>query len=143
MSRWQFWIDRGGTFTDIVARSPDGCIATRKLLSENPEHYRDAALQGMRDILQLPAGAELGEYIDCIKMGTTIGTNALLERKGEKTALAVTRGLSWDMRTSAGGVGNASTATSRYQFAIFSGCGRMSACLLPPMISMTLCPPAR
>lgn len=93
MSRWQFWIDRGGTFTDIVAYSPEGRILSRKLLSENPERYRDAALQGIREILQLSADAPLGGHIDCIKMGTTVGTNALLERKGEKVALAITRGL--------------------------------------------------
>src|SRR6058998_2715579 len=91
--RWQFWIDRGGTFTDIVARRPDGSIATRKLLSENPGRYRDAALAGIRKILNLnqgqpiPAGA-----IDAVKMGTTVATNALLERKGERTVLFITRG---------------------------------------------------
>lgn len=88
MSHWQFCIDRGGTFTDIVACSPDGRIVTRKLLSENPERYRDAAIQGMREILQGPAGAN----IKSVKMGTTVGTNALLERKGEPVALAITRG---------------------------------------------------
>ncbi len=92
MSFWQFWIDRGGTFTDIVACSPDSRIITRKLLSENPERYRDAALQGIREILQLPADAPLDKYIDSVKMGTTVGTNALLERKGEAVALAITRG---------------------------------------------------
>src|SRR5881296_2177058 len=91
--RWQFWIDRGGTFTDIVARRPDGSIATHKLLSENPGRYRDAALAGIRKILNLnegqpiPAGA-----IDAVKMGTTVATNALLERKGERTVLFITRG---------------------------------------------------
>lgn len=93
MRRWQFWIDRGGTFTDLVALSPEGHIVTHKLLSENPERYRDAALQGMRDILQIPPEAPLAESIDCVKMGTTVGTNALLERKGAKVALAITRGL--------------------------------------------------
>jgi 5-oxoprolinase (ATP-hydrolysing) len=92
MLRWQFWIDRGGTFTDIVACSPDRRIVTRKLLSENPERYPDAALQGIREILQLPADLPLDPYIESIKMGTTVGTNALLERKGEKLALAITRG---------------------------------------------------
>src|SRR5437879_6056164 len=91
--RWQFWIDRGGTFTDIVAHQPDGSIATHKLLSENPGRYRDAALAGIRKILNLnegqpiPAGA-----IDAVKMGTTVATNALLERKGERTVLFITRG---------------------------------------------------
>jgi 5-oxoprolinase (ATP-hydrolysing) len=93
MRRWQFWIDRGGTFTDLVALSPEGQVVTRKLLSENPERYRDAALQGMCEILRLPAGAPLAEFVDCVKMGTTVGTNALLERQGAKVALAITRGL--------------------------------------------------
>ncbi|MBL1264533.1 hydantoinase B/oxoprolinase family protein [Methylomicrobium sp. RS1] len=93
MRRWQFWIDRGGTFTDLVALSPEGHIVTRKLLSENPERYRDAALQGIREILRLPAGEPLAEFVDCVKMGTTVGTNALLERKGARVALAITRGL--------------------------------------------------
>ena len=91
--RWQFWIDRGGTFTDIVARRPDGGIVTHKLLSENPEHYRDAALAGIRHLLGVAAGAAIpGEKIDAVKMGTTIATNALLERKGERTVLFITRG---------------------------------------------------
>ena len=91
--RWQFWIDRGGTFTDIVARRPDGGIVTHKLLSENPEHYRDAALAGIRHLLGVAAGAPLpGESIDAVKMGTTVATNALLERKGERTVLFITRG---------------------------------------------------
>ena len=92
MTRWQFWIDRGGTFTDIVAFSPNGKLITRKLLSENPACYQDAALQGIREILQLPNPADLDPYIDNIKMGTTVGTNALLERKGEKLALVITKG---------------------------------------------------
>ncbi len=91
-ARWQFWIDRGGTFTDIVARSPAGALVTRKLLSENPERYRDAAVQGMHEILQLPEGQALSDNIDAIKMGTTVGTNALLERAGEPTALLITKG---------------------------------------------------
>ncbi|MEO8739644.1 MAG: hydantoinase B/oxoprolinase family protein [Casimicrobiaceae bacterium] len=91
--RWQFWIDRGGTFTDIVARRPDGTLETRKLLSENPERYRDAAVHGIRELLQLPAGAPIpGDAIDAVKMGTTVATNALLEREGEPTALVITRG---------------------------------------------------
>ena len=93
MSGWQFWIDRGGTFTDIVARRPDGTLATHKLLSENPGRYQDAALAGIREILCLgkdqaiPAGR-----IDAVKMGTTVATNALLERKGSPTVLLITRG---------------------------------------------------
>ncbi len=91
--RWQFWIDRGGTFTDIVARRPDGGIVTHKLLSENPEHYRDAALAGIRHLLGVPSGAPIpGERIEAVKMGTTVATNALLERKGERTVLFITRG---------------------------------------------------
>ncbi|CAM2757247.1 hydantoinase B/oxoprolinase family protein [Janthinobacterium lividum] len=90
---WQFWIDRGGTFTDIVARRPDGSLATFKLLSENPGQYRDAALAGMRQLMGLAPGAPLPvEQVGAIKMGTTVATNALLERKGEPTVLAITRG---------------------------------------------------
>src|SRR5947208_698546 len=91
--RWQFWIDRGGTFTDIVARRPDGSIATHKLLSENPGRYRDAALAGIRKILNLSEGQPIpAGAIDAVKMGTTVATNALLERKGEPTVLLITRG---------------------------------------------------
>jgi 5-oxoprolinase (ATP-hydrolysing) len=90
---WQFWIDRGGTFTDIVARRPDGALLTRKLLSENPELYEDAAVQGIRDLLELTEGEPIpSSAIDAIKMGTTVATNALLERKGERTLLLITRG---------------------------------------------------
>ena len=90
---WQFWIDRGGTFTDIVARRPDGSLATHKLLSENPGQYRDAALAGMRQLMGLAPDAPLPvELLGAIKMGTTVATNALLERKGEATVLAITRG---------------------------------------------------
>ena len=90
---WQFWIDRGGTFTDIVARRPDGQLATHKLLSENPEQYRDAAVAGIRHLLGLAPGDEVpADVIEAVKMGTTVATNALLERKGERTALAITRG---------------------------------------------------
>jgi 5-oxoprolinase (ATP-hydrolysing) len=90
---WEFWIDRGGTFTDVVARRPDGSLATHKLLSDNPEAYRDAAIAGIRRLLGLAPGAAIpGERIAAVKMGTTVATNALLERKGEPTALAITRG---------------------------------------------------
>jgi 5-oxoprolinase (ATP-hydrolysing) len=90
---WQFWIDRGGTFTDIVARRPDGQLATHKLLSDDPERYRDAAVAGIRHLLGLGAdGAIPVARIEAVKMGTTVATNALLERKGEPTALAITRG---------------------------------------------------
>ncbi|MBC6406213.1 MAG: hydantoinase B/oxoprolinase family protein [Rhodospirillales bacterium] len=96
---WQFWIDRGGTFTDVVARRPDGSLVTHKLLSENPERYPDAAIQGIRDLLGLeqdqclPAAA-----IQHVKMGTTVATNALLERTGERTLLAVTQGFADALR---------------------------------------------
>lgn len=90
---WQFWIDRGGTFTDIVARRPDGQLVTHKLLSENPEQYRDAAVAGIRHLLGVAAGGPLpAARVEAVKMGTTVATNALLERKGEPTALAITRG---------------------------------------------------
>ena len=91
--RWQFWIDRGGTFTDVVGRRPDGSIATHKLLSENPERYADAALAGIRFLLGIDADSPIpAARIDAVKMGTTVATNALLERKGERTALFITRG---------------------------------------------------
>ncbi|MEC7490823.1 MAG: hydantoinase B/oxoprolinase family protein [Pseudomonadota bacterium] len=97
--KWQFWIDRGGTFTDFVIRSPDGKLATHKLLSDNPERYQDAALQGIRDSLGLAGDAEIPEgVIDAVKMGTTVATNALLERKGERTVLAVTKGFADQLR---------------------------------------------
>jgi 5-oxoprolinase (ATP-hydrolysing) len=90
---WQFWIDRGGTFTDIVARSPDGQLVTHKLLSENPEQYRDAAVAGIRHLLGVASNAPIpASQVEAVKMGTTVATNALLERKGEPTALAITRG---------------------------------------------------
>jgi 5-oxoprolinase (ATP-hydrolysing) len=93
VSRWQFWIDRGGTFTDVVARRPDGTLVTHKLLSERPEAYRDAALAGIRHLLGVAPGAPIPvERIGAVKMGTTVATNALLERKGEPTVLAITRG---------------------------------------------------
>ena len=93
MKKWQIWIDRGGTFTDIVAKRPDGKLVTHKLLSENPEHYRDAAVHGIRQLLGLakddpiPLGA-----IEHVKMGTTVATNALLERQGDRTLYVTTRG---------------------------------------------------
>src|SRR5262245_30046725 len=92
MNDWQFWIDRGGTFTDVVAKRPDGALVTHKLLSENPERYRDAAIQGIRDILGLEPGAPIPADVSAIKMGTTVATNALLERKGERTLLVTTKG---------------------------------------------------
>lgn len=94
MKKWQIWIDRGGTFTDIVAKSPEGALLCHKLLSENPDQYQDAAVQGIREILQKGnfIGDDIFAAIEHIKMGTTVATNALLERKGERTALAITRG---------------------------------------------------
>jgi len=92
--RWQFWIDRGGTFTDVVARGPDGAIVTRKVLSENPGAYSDAALEGIRQILGVSSDAPIpAGRIGAVKMGTTVATNALLERKGEPAVLVITRGL--------------------------------------------------
>ncbi len=92
-ARWQFWIDRGGTFTDIVARRPDGTLMTHKLLSENPGQYDDAALAGIRDLLGVARDAPIpAGRVAAVKMGTTIATNALLERKGEPAALFITRG---------------------------------------------------
>ena len=93
MSKWDFWIDRGGTFTDIVGRDPQGVLHSHKLLSENPEAYADAAIQGIRDLLGVEVGEPIpSQRIDAVKMGTTVATNALLERKGERTALFITRG---------------------------------------------------
>ncbi len=90
---WQIWIDRGGTFTDLVAKNPDGELVTHKLLSENPEQYEDAALQGIRDLLGLESGAPIPPgTVESVKMGTTVATNALLERKGDRTLLVITSG---------------------------------------------------
>src|SRR3954449_3088372 len=91
--RWQFWIDRGGTFTDIVGKRPDGTLTTLKLLSDNPEQYRDAAVAGIRRLLGVAADAPItAAQVESVKMGTTVATNALLERKGEPTLLVTTRG---------------------------------------------------
>lgn len=87
MTGWQFWVDRGGTFTDIVARRPDGRLLTHKLLSDNPARYADAAVAGVRELLD---GSQ--EPVEAVRMGTTVATNALLERKGERTLLLITRG---------------------------------------------------
>ncbi len=92
MTKWDFWIDRGGTFTDIVARDPEGLIRTHKLLSENPEAYRDAAIQGIRDLMGCGDGPIPSDQIEAVKMGTTVATNALLERKGDPTLLVTTKG---------------------------------------------------
>ena len=92
--KWHFWIDRGGTFTDVVARTPEGRMVAQKVLSENKGAYPDAALEGIRRSLGLPSDAPLpSERIATIKMGTTVATNALLERKGEPTLLVITQGL--------------------------------------------------
>ncbi len=99
MTKWEFWIDRGGTFTDIVGRRPDGGLVTHKLLSENPERYRDAALQGIRDLLGVPADQAIpGDQVAAVKMGTTVATNALLERKGDRVLLITTRGFADALR---------------------------------------------
>ncbi len=90
---WQFWVDRGGTFTDIVARRPDGGLVTRKLLSENPKRYPDAAVAGIRALLGVAADEPIpAARVEQVRMGTTVATNALLERKGERTALVITKG---------------------------------------------------
>jgi 5-oxoprolinase (ATP-hydrolysing) len=90
---WQFWIDRGGTFTDVVGRRPDGRVLSAKLLSDSSEHYSDAAVEGIRRMLDLRSDEPLlAEQIASIKMGTTVATNALLERKGERVALVINRG---------------------------------------------------
>ncbi len=96
---WQFWIDRGGTFTDIVARKPDGELVTHKLLSENPERYRDAAIAGIRHLLGVGVDEPIPvDRIEAVKMGTTVATNALLERKGERTVLFITKGFRDQLR---------------------------------------------
>ena len=91
--RWNFWIDRGGTFTDVIAQKPDGTLSARKILSENPGAYSDAAVEGIRQHLGLKPGAAMPEgTIGEVRMGTTVATNALLERKGERTLLLITKG---------------------------------------------------
>ncbi|NGO09589.1 5-oxoprolinase [Streptomyces sp. HC44] len=96
MTGWQFWVDRGGTFTDVVAQRPDGLLLTRKLLSDNPARYADAAVAGIRELLTEAGEAVPGQGgslpVESVRMGTTVATNALLERKGERTLLVVTRG---------------------------------------------------
>ncbi|GGV60512.1 5-oxoprolinase [Streptomyces longisporoflavus] len=92
MTGWQFWVDRGGTFTDIVARRPDGRLRTHKLLSDNPSRYADAAVAGIRELLGGAPDGMADAPVDTVRMGTTVATNALLERKGEPTALVITRG---------------------------------------------------
>ena len=93
MEKWQIWIDRGGTFTDIVAKRPDGQLVTLKLLSENPESYQDAAVHGIRELLGLEKDAAIPDgIIENVKMGTTVATNALLERQGDRTLFVTTRG---------------------------------------------------
>ena len=99
MAAWDFWIDRGGTFTDIVARDPEGRLHRAKLLSENPEHYEDAALHGIRGLLGLEADALIpAARVASVKMGTTVATNALLERKGDPLVLVTTQGLGQQLR---------------------------------------------
>ena len=96
---WKFWIDRGGTFTDVAARTPDGDVQTLKLLSENPEQYADAAVEGMRRLMGVAADEAIpGAAVQHVKMGTTVATNALLERKGDRTALVITKGFADALR---------------------------------------------
>jgi 5-oxoprolinase (ATP-hydrolysing) len=90
--RWDFWIDRGGTFTDVIARAPSGALSAMKLLSENPGVYEDAAIEGIRRFLDAAPGAIPPERVGTVRMGTTVATNALLERKGDRTLLLITRG---------------------------------------------------
>ena len=91
--KWEFWIDRGGTFTDIVAKSPNGSFKNSKYLSENPEQYKDAAIQGIRDFLKIGKNEKIRNIdVGCVKMGTTVATNALLERKGDRALLLITEG---------------------------------------------------
>ena len=90
---WQFYIDRGGTFTDIVGKTPGGKIIVHKLLSENPEQYQDAGIQGIRDVMGIPPDEPIPTAkIAVVKMGTTVATNALLERKGDRVVLLITKG---------------------------------------------------
>ncbi len=96
---WQIWIDRGGTFTDLVARRPDGTLVTHKLLSANPERYQDAAVQGIRDLLGIDSDAAIPpDTVALVKMGTTVATNALLERKGDRTVFVTTQGFGDSLR---------------------------------------------
>ncbi|HEY5988719.1 MAG TPA: hydantoinase/oxoprolinase family protein, partial [Streptosporangiaceae bacterium] len=97
--RWEFWIDRGGTFTDVVAKQPDGDLVVRKLLSEDPARYQDAVIEGIRRILGVPASEPIpAERIGSVRLGTTVATNALLERRGEPTVLVITRGFADALR---------------------------------------------
>jgi len=99
MTQWDFWVDRGGTFTDIVARDPKGDLHTRKLLSENPEQYEDAALEGIRGFLGLASTDPIPTAkVNSVKMGTTVATNALLERQGDPLVLVITKGLKDQLR---------------------------------------------
>src|SRR6266566_509636 len=99
MSLWEFWIDRGGTFTDVVARRPDGRVAACKLLSEDPGRYDDAVVAGIRRLLGVAAADPVpADRIGVVRLGTTVATNALLERKGEPTVLVITRGFADALR---------------------------------------------
>jgi 5-oxoprolinase (ATP-hydrolysing) len=98
-AKWDFWIDRGGTFTDLVGRAPDGSLHPYKLLSENPESYKDAAIEGIRMLLGVNSGDPIPSHlVGAVKMGTTVATNALLERKGDPTALLITKGFGDGLR---------------------------------------------
>src|SRR5712672_3372023 len=99
MAGWDFWVDRGGTFTDVVARKPDGILTAHKLLSSNPAAYRDAAVAGIRHLLGVAPGEPLpADQIAEVRLGTTVATNALLERKGEPTVLVITKGFADALR---------------------------------------------
>src|SRR3984893_10828191 len=92
VSKWQFWIDRGGGCTDVAARHPDGQLSTHKLLSDNPTRYRDAAIAGIKTVLGVPLDAPIPSgVVEAVRMGTTVATNALLERKGDRALLVVNR----------------------------------------------------
>ena len=102
--RWEFWIDRGGTFTDIVARRPDGTLAAHKLLSENPRAYRDAAVAGIRELVGVgPSEPVPADQIGAVRLGTTVATNALLERTGERCVLVAAAGDAFVVETPGGG----------------------------------------
>ncbi len=97
--QWQFWVDRGGTFTDIVACDPAGKITTHKLLSDNPSHYQDAAIHGIHHLMGVPTTEPLpAQHIEAVRMGTTVATNALLEHKGEPLLLVTTKGFADALR---------------------------------------------
>src|SRR5690625_8032688 len=105
--KWRFWIDRGGTFTDVVGRAPSGSVHVHKLLSENPQRYPDAAMHGIRDLMGLDRAAPIpSAEIEEVRMGTTVATNALLERNGERVLCITTRCFKGAFRIGARGAPN-------------------------------------